>query len=466
MTSPTLSVVSGGNRRAPVGRASKASPIRRWMGRDMGGITPAQVLSYIKNARRGDLEGLMDLVSYVLETDSHVRSVYETLLRNVVGAPLLFEEAPSADFLRQSVDGLPNYETALMHIAHGHGIGIAVLEKEWGRVNGETRVVRMHRIDPRDTKFDDDWVPMVRTHGDEPGWVRVDQEPLRWLVHVPGSVGLRPQMAGILIPCLLPWVFKKFATVYSVQTLERFAQPLLVMMLNKGTDADVVEEALNSLEEITASSSGVITGDGKLEVINASSGQAGEAHRKYIREFEEQITKGILGSDLNVSVGSTGGNRALGESQADTTILPRVRSMADSIAETLAEQWFAQELELNAHRFGSLVPKVATPYFELLQEEPPEVDQIAIDAGVVKVNQLLESRGLPPLEGPEGERFVTPLAKTAPAFAKPEAAPPPLASSRSRRRATRKARQMSLPLSQTSPTSSRCRTQIDSVPFD
>jgi phage gp29-like protein len=432
----------------------------------MGGITPDRVLSYVKAARRGELENLQDLLSYILETDSHVRSVYETLLRNVVGAPLMFDEGPSADFLRESVSRLPNYEDAMMHIAHAHGVSITVLEKEWGRVAGTTRVVRMHPIDPRDVKFDADWVPMVRTHADGQRWVRVDEEPLRWLVHAPGSVGLRPQMAGILIPCVLPWVFKKFATVYSVQTLERFAQPLLVMMLNEGATEDTIDNALNSLEDITASSSGVISGDGKLEVINASSGQAGEAHRKYIREFEEQITKGILGSDLNVSVGTTGGNRALGESQAETTILPRVRSMADSIAETLAEQWFAHELELNAHRFGSLVPEVAKPFFELLQDDPPEVDQLTVDAGAVTVNELRQSRGLEAWEGEAGNRIVTPVAKTAPSFSKPEVAPPPLASSRSRRRTPRKARQMTLPLSQTSPTCERSRTQIESVPFD
>ena len=470
MTIHSLPTKAGKEKRAPMGRAVHAAGIRRWMGADMAGVTPKRVLNIIKNARRGDLEPLFDLFAYVLETDTHVRSVYETLLRNVISSPLRFDETGADErviaFQDESLEGLRGYETAAMHLAHGHGIGMAICEKEWGRVGGALRVVGLHPIDPRDTKFADDWVPMVRSHdeGTRGKWIRTDEEPLRWVAHVPGAVGLRPQMAGILIPCLTPWVLKKFATVYSVQTLERFASPLIIAHVDENAPEEVMDRMIDDLENITASSAGAIRSGGKIEVISSAAGQAGAAHKVYIELFESQITKGILGSALNTDGGGGTGSYALGVSQAEQTIAPRVQSIADGVAETMRDQWFGHELTQNAHLFDGMVPKPVTPIFELLQEAPPLITEMHVNGGAITVNELRASAGLEPLDGEAGNRTVTPIAKSAPSFGSMGDAPPPLsAGRRAPKSKRRKPHQLTLPIS---PTRSRSMTQIDSVPTD
>lgn len=474
MTEPTPASAPSGAR-VPRGRAVKGAGIRRWQGRDMAGITPDRVLSIVKLARRGELEQLFDLFAYIIETDSHVRNVCETLIHNVTGAKLRFDEAKVEDdelaaatveFQRASVDALPRYEPAMMHLAMAHLVGVTVCEKEYGRIKGTRRVIAMRPVMPRDVKFSDDWVPMVRTYASGSGeWLRCDKEPARWIIHAPGAMGLRPQMAGLLIPCLLPWVFKKFATIYSQQTLERFATPLIVATLDERATEEVLDQVVDDLENITASSAGAIrSGGGKIEVINSNAGQAGQAHKTYIELFEQQITKAILGSSLNTDGGGGTGSYALGVSQSETTILPRVRLIADSLAETLREQWFAHELALNAHVFNGTVPEPALPFFELTQEEPPEVDQLTVDAGAVTVNELRQSRGLEPWDGERGERIVTPIAKSSPGFSRfeqgdsPEGAPPPKSMSRWQRR-TPKPHKTSL-------MRSASMTQIANVPVD
>ena len=405
--------------RPPMARSVSAASARTFQGADMSGITPKRVLQIIKNARRGYLEPLMDLFAYVLETDAHTRGVYETMLRNVVSSPLRFDETRAdgrvVEFQTESLEGFRGYETAVTHLAHAHGIGLAICEKRWARVNGSLRVVEMAPIAPRDTKFDDDWVPMVRSHGKGGGWVRTDEEPLRWIVHVPGAVGLSPQMAGILIPCLMPWVLKKFATVYSVQTLERFAAPLIIATVSEQAPQAVLDQLIDDLENITATSAGAIRTGGSIEVISSAAGQAGQAHKVYIELFESQITQGIHGSNLNADGGKGAGSYALGVSQAQQTILPRLQGIADGVAECLRDQWFGQELDQNAHRFDGQSHKPAAPMFALIQEAPPVITQLQVDAGAVTVNELRASAGLEPLEGEAGDRMVTPSA--APAFA-------------------------------------------------
>lgn len=466
MTIHSLPTKAGGKERPPMARAAKAAGIRHWQGADMAGVTPKRVLQIIKGARRGHLEPLFDLFAYVLETDTHTRGVYETLLQNVVGSPLRFDETESdervVEFQKASLKGLKSYKRAAMHLAHAHGIGLAICEKKWARVSGNLRVVELCPISPRDTKFDDDWTPMVRTHGAKTGWIRTDAEPLRWIVHAPGAVGLRPQMAGILIPCLTPWVLKKFATIYSVQTLERFAAPLIIATVSENATDDVLESVIDDLENITATSAGAIRTGGSIEVISSAAGQAGQAHKVYIELFESQITQGVHGSNLNADGGQGAGSYALGKSQAETTILPRIQSIADGVAETMRDQWFGQELDQNAHRFDGAVPNPAAPMFELLQDAPPVIEQIHVDAGAVSVNELRASAGLDPLEGEAGSRMVTPIAKSAPAFSRfesAEEAPPPKSMSRQPRQSRRAAQQ-------TLPTSSRSRTQIEGVHFD
>jgi len=476
--SPSIARIRKTGEKVPFGRVANAQPLTHWTGNDMTGMTPSHAVSIMKRAERGYLEDLFDLFAYMLRTDSHVRSTYETPLRTVIGSPLLFDEskvdsgplaAKVVEFQRESLELLWNYESSAMGIAHAHGIGMAIGEKEWRRVRGANRVVAIHSVNPRNTRFANDWVPEVRIFdGDSGGydWVRVDEEPLRWMVHIPGSVGLEPHLAGILFPCIIPWNLKKYATGYSQQALERWATPILLGIIGDNAQDGAVNNLRDALENLTASSAGVIEGDTRIEAINSNASQTGDAHLKFISALEVQITKAIMGSALNVDGGTDGGSYAMAKSQHSTTIAPRIQSISDSLAETFREQWFAHELMVNDHLFDGRVMEPAEPYFQIIGEERPQVDQIAIDAGAVTVDEVRASKGLEPWGAEKGgDRIVAPIAKSAPGFARieapPEEAPPPFPASR----ASRRQRQMRLPLSKTSRTSSALMTQIDSVPY-
>lgn len=478
-TSNTDNVVKlSGDVRPPLGRLSQVSKPSMWAERRFAGLTPRDLVSIESALQRGDIERFHDLCSHMLRRDSHLRSVYETLLRGVVSNPIRFEEGrakagqesaaeAAVEFCRQSVEDVERSERTLMHLAHGEGTGVAVVEQEWGRRDGAWRVVRHHLVPGRDLRFADDWTVEVRSYSDNgpKEWISTKDEPLRWIVHVPNAVGQAAHLSGLLLSCMWPFAFKKWATTYGVQTLERFAQPLLLGTMPENARDETLSALLTDLQNLIATSTGVVREGVTVEAIDTAASNAGDAHRNFIADFDNQMTKAVLGSTLNVEVGDTGGNRALGESQNATTILPRLRGIGDSLAETLREQWFEPELRLNAHLFNGRRPPVPEPSFELIQDEPPLITQMHVDGGVVTANELRASAGLEPLEGEDGARIVTPIAKTSPSFSRPEDAPPPLASSRASRR-SRKPHQLKLPTPKTSPTSSRSRTQIAGVPFD
>lgn len=129
-----------------------------------------------------------------------------------------------------------------------------------------------------------------------------------------------------------------------------------------------------------------------------------------LKRSDADISKAVLGSTLNVEVGDTGGNRALGESQSDTTIAPRWARSSALLANTIERQLFQPFLELNRHHFGGhvLVPSLL---FHITDVDP-EVDQLLVDKGACTYDELRRSRKLEPWGKEKGGDVRIPAATT------------------------------------------------------
>ena len=182
-----------------------------------------------------------------------------------------------------------------------------------------------------------------------------------------------------------------------------------------------------------------------------------------INQFENEVTKAIVGSTLNVDVGGMG-SRALGESQATTTILPRLQAIAAKLGSTLRRDYAAPILRFNARLFGGRMLPVPVPRFVLESEEKPTITRDHIDAGVITRNELRASAGLDEISADEGgDEWVVPVAKQAPAFERRtgEVGTPDVPLHRAPR-----GFQMSLPMtSRTTPTRSGSLKRIKGVPW-
>ena len=400
-------------------------PPRHWSSAGVAGLTPATLASRIDSAKRGDLESWADTVEGMLSTDPHVRAVWETMLRAVSGSELYWEPAETGTdrdaalaklaaehMTRQSakVESLGDSLFAILH--GGAGLGIAVAEQCWRRDSGGWHLRRFRTVHSRDIRFDRGWTPRIRTYADNtPRWIDLDKGD--WTVYAPGTPGLRPSVGGILLAVAWPWIFKKWATLYQQGGLERFADPLLVGVMGEAS-ADVARDKLHEGPESLASGHVATLEVGQdIKVISAGGAPTGEAWRRAIQAYNHEITKGIQGSTLNVEVGTTGGNRALGESQAETTILPRQRAMAASLGDTLVSSWAVRDLHRNRHLFGGALVPIPKARFLLQSEEAPAITELHVNAGVITRDELRASAGLERVGGDWGKRYVVPVAKKA-----------------------------------------------------
>jgi len=472
--------------RPPVGRQIfAASPRTRTRNRVVG-ITPEQMAMALDRARLGDFELLADVFEQMLTTDPHVRSVTDTALRSISGSEMRFRPADdardaglaqaAADFAAASFMRVQRMELTISNTIMAALVGLAVAEHDWQRDGREVHSVAQHWVQPRDLRISDAWTPLVRTYprndaGVQTGvweWLEVDEEPSRWLVHVFAQPGLTSNVAGLLWPCAWPWLWKRIAEVWGMEALERFASPLIYGRMAQNANDVARNKFFEGLQQLSADHVAVIEQEQTIEIIQPTTNPQ-DTYDTAIARYNNEITKAILGSTLNVEVGSTGGNRALGESQAKTTILPRLRAIAASAESAIRATWLQPLMAFNAVSFGGRIPPTPHVEFVLETETPPVITQLHVDAGVVRANELRLSAGLDPLDGPEGERFVQPLAKVqTPSFFSDDRPTPrveggdvPLA--KAPRAPRRRPHQLTLP---TSPTSSRSPTQVAALPFD
>ena len=482
--------------RPPRGSKAEPPPPNRWTRRSVVRITPAQLAGIFSQLERGETEPWADTCEYMLRTDTQVRSTWNTLLQSVASAEIRWEPSveddelaqAGADFLNEAWDKVRSRERTIQHLLHGEGVGWSVAEHEWQRVKSSRGYawlsLAQHVVMPRDVKFDHDWIPAVRSWvrtseprdiADHSGsisgvalretWHRTDEEPARWLVHVPGAVGISPQMAGILCVVAWPWLFKRWNQTFRQQAMERFGAPTPWGTTPEGAEDPATEEFRTALEKLSAGHAIVVREGQTIELIEPSQ-KAGEAFDLAIQSQNEDIAKGILGSTLNTEGSSQGnGSRALGESQADTTILPRVQAMAGRLEQTLENDFARPTLGFNAKLFGGRVPPMPRCRVVLEQEAPPVVDRSLVDLGVYTANEIRRGVGLDEwTEEQGGGRIVTPVAKSAPAFERGE-----VGTSASPFGRTRERGQLTLPLTstrrKTSPTSATSATRTAAVPW-
>lgn len=386
--------------------------------------TPEELAGVIERLRSGHVDRYAALTSQ-MQLDAHVRSTYGTLLAPIGSAKLVFDggDTPEgkrdAEVLSRVWDEVRRPADLLMGLAHAHGVGWSIHEMRWARVRGLWMTPELVLVDTADTRLTASYGWEVQTWPEDASgrvvdeWLSTEATPARWLVHNPTQVGLPAQMGGLLLTCAWDWLFGRWATVWGAEAMEREGIGMWLGSLPQDAGPDAADALRAELEQMTAGKVGVAR-DGTTIQLLESGRPAGEAHRAAQDRYESRITKALLGSTLNVEVGSTGGNRALGESQAAMTIVPRHLLMASSIVETLREQWASAVMALNPVAFdGRRQPPVME--LQVVTEAPPVITPDAVATGVVTKNELRRSCGLEERDGLDV--YVTPLAKTSPGAA-------------------------------------------------
>lgn len=420
--------------RVPIGDLISNQPLGRQRRMSFLGFTPEDLSSLLREVERGQLESWADLTTFMMRTDAHLRSVVDTRMLSISGARWSLEPGPGADealaedaaeFCRLSLERVDNWRETIHQILWAYYVGYSVVEHDWQRLGGAWHSVSPVGVPSRDIAFSPDWDIRLRSWPEgRPEWIDVaDTNPARFMVHVPGAAHSQPHMSGCLLGVVWEWLFKRWSVVFRSEGMERFANPKVWGKLPVNADAKALDEMLAGLKALSSDHYAVFQEGASIEIDATGTTGAGDAFAKAIADYDAAISKGILGSTLNVEIGSTGGNRAAAESQSENTILPRLVADAEGVQNVIERQWLAPLLRFNAARWGR-VPPTPRFSFELVQEDVetavgPLVLQTAINAGVLTKDELRQIIGREPWGPERGGEEIAVLEKAPSPFDQP-----------------------------------------------
>lgn len=426
-------------------------------------IGPGLSLSYISAIFRLSTSGYrqqyVDLLDEMLEKDPHAYSVVAKRANGVAGGR--FElEAPKFDaksndekkaqevlkVVQTQIDAIPDFYTHLTSLAWGVFWGIAGLENHWVRDGKGWQLERFSFIHsrrlayPRPMSWDlciwdqglvSAWgLPpaLDRTHNPFslprttprlPGFrgptegaygLRIADYPGKFTIYAPQVRGNYPTREGVGREIAYWMALKLVAARAAPVYLERFAKPWPEGTFKTG-DSDQIRKA--TTEDIRMAEAALKTmGAGsiaswvhpdsvKLELRNPDGGANSKVtFGEWIGICNAEESKAVLGGTLSTEVGSTGGNRSLGDTQkkGETTLFKQdARMLAGSLSRD-AIRWIVL---LN---FGEDALKYA-PIARLHIEDDPDPTLVieravkAAGGGVpVDADWLAESVGLKVVE--------------------------------------------------------------------
>ncbi|CAH8721355.1 DUF935 domain-containing protein [Paenibacillus melissococcoides] len=126
------------------------------------GLTPVRLAQIFREADAGDVLRQMELFEEMEEKDPHLFSQLQTRKNAVTG--LDFEVIPFSDdewdkqiaeFVKEQIDGLENFEDIMMDLLDAIGKGISVSEIIWGYNDGFTVVADIKWRHPKRLLWDD-----------------------------------------------------------------------------------------------------------------------------------------------------------------------------------------------------------------------------------------------------------------------------------------------------------------------
>lgn len=412
--------VSGGGLTVQFGRQSPRASALRWQPNDFADPTWGQIYGVLKQCERGDTVNWAHLTRRMLKSDDHLLAVYESRRSAVAGAK--YDVKPggagerdqlAADDVYAMLDSLP-MSRIILDLLDGWFTGYAISEIIWEPRGAWVWPVAIEWLAPHRFRFDDAFVPYLYDNGLLAAEGDMSTQRMgkaltnrKYIVHVPRSIPDYPVSSGVGLACVRPWWIKLTSQKYWLSGAEWAGNPRAVGKYPQSASAEVKEEFYQAIESMAADSPVVMSNESELQILAPLAQGGNSIWSELATRCDAALSKAVLGSTLNVEITTSAGSRAAAESQAATSITPRLMRDSAGVWETLTRDLIRPFLELNAWRYGG-VP--ATPFCEhvFTNEMAPVVDQLLVDVGGATIDELRVSKGLPAW-GPEkgGDKIAT-----------------------------------------------------------
>jgi phage gp29-like protein len=335
-------------------------------------LTPQKLSAIFTEADQGSVGRQAELFEEMLEKDLHLFSVMSTRISAV--SKLDWEILPSgddararetADFVREAIEGLDDFEDNLKDILDAIGKGFAALEILWELQGGSHLPVKLQWAEQKKFNWINALYPRVRTPANQ--WPGEELAPWKWVFHVHKTASGWAPRQGLLRRCAWWYIFRNYAVKDWVAFAEIFGQPLRVGKYDVSASETDKETLLRAVRELGSDAAAIISKATDIEFVEAQARTSGKSIYESLMDYgAAEMSKGVLGH--SAAADSTPGK--LGNEQQATSVR---RDIAEDDAEQIMKTLRRDLVRpIVIFKFG---PDTPLPWFKLKYE--PEEDKKA-----------------------------------------------------------------------------------------
>lgn len=394
------------------------------------GLTLQSISNVFRSAQTGYRQQYVDVLDELLEREPHGFAVLSQRILACAGGRLEVTAAKTdpgspdeqtardiAGYVRCCLDRLPSFKESLAGLLWALYYGIAAAEISWSIDAKGWYPSRLHFVHSRRLSYPDPstwelhiwdqgfvrWGSLSAPTSQGYGVVLADF-PGKFIVHAPSLRGDYPTREGLGRELAYWFALKGIAARGAGQYVERFGKPWTLGYFRTGAPGAEYGRAANDDDIAKGGQAAAGLGAGTLSAallpdsikLSVEQPTGGLGHAEFISLCDAQISKAVVGQTLTTEVGSTGGNRALGQVHKDGQ-KEIARYDAASLSETLKRDLVTWIVRLNFPEATHLIPTVTI----IVDEKPNPMDQVRVAAEAVKIgmpvdaDELAERLGLP-----------------------------------------------------------------------
>lgn len=322
-----------------------------------------RVHSIFGQADAGDPSELFTLYQDIVVGDSHLQTEFGKRKLAVCGDVAVVhpadkknaDDVATAAFVGEQIKGCPTFLKGCLHLLDSTLWPVAVVEKVFAPMNGGG--FRLTKLIPVPDQLLDFSKGRLRIRATDPERgipngqffeATIEDGPARYIVHRGHILSVPDHRGGPLRSLVWWWLLGAMDREWWGRFLDRYGMPFPV---GKFEQADEASQSvlMRAFSYMTRLGGLVVSKDTEVELIQASSSQAGDAFEKFLAVCQREKSKLILGQTLSSESQPTGIGG--GASDQQESVRQDIRMFdALSLAATLRAQLFAQLCQANRLR--------------------------------------------------------------------------------------------------------------------
>jgi phage gp29-like protein len=293
-----------------------------------------------------------------LERDAHVLSVISKRKRavtarewGVTSASDDPQDLAAADLVKAVLQHL-RFDKLTKALLDAIMKGYSVVELMWDVVPGEKLglpageyLVPVNYKKRAQRRFVFDLLDRPRLLTSSQGFSGEELPPRKFIVHSHGEADESPYGRGLGNALFWPVFFKRQSISFWLVFCDKFGSPTAMGTYPTGTNQEEIKKLLSTLRGISQEASIVVPQGFEAKLLEASRSGT-DSYKTMCAYMDAEISKAVLGETLTTEVGSSGGNRALGEVH-DKGRIELAKDDADDLSYTLQSTVVQWIIDLN-----------------------------------------------------------------------------------------------------------------------